>query len=187
MVTNTLSFYVVLLLLLVVVVIEVQPLPFIIIIIIMVLYNNHYCCFCCCCYFKFTFIYRLHLMPVVYHFLCFITTLKCIWNLLIWVNYTVKFYKHFRRLHSYICYETLKTLTPAEKRTITVTGSVFLTGPAGTVQFTVSPGSVVTHQKPLSVVIRLGFTYLRLKDNHMEILNREEEIERRVHNTRITH
>ncbi|MCI4393763.1 hypothetical protein PGIGA_G00161230, partial [Pangasianodon gigas] len=25
---------------------------------------------------------------------------------------------------------------------------------------------------------RLGFTYLRLKDNHMEILNREEEIER---------
>ncbi|KAK3530348.1 hypothetical protein QTP86_024327, partial [Hemibagrus guttatus] len=30
---------------------------------------------------------------------------------------------------------------------------------------------------------RLGFTYLRLKDNHMEILNREEEIERRVPST----
>lgn len=25
---------------------------------------------------------------------------------------------------------------------------------------------------------RLGFTYLRLKDNHMEILNREDEVER---------
>lgn len=116
MVTNTLSFYVVLLLLLVVVVIEVQPLPFIIIlIIIMVLYNNHYCCFCCCYYFKFTFIYRLHLMPVVYHFLCFITTLKCIWNLLIWVNYTVKFYKHFRRLHSYILLRDLKNVDTCRK------------------------------------------------------------------------
>lgn len=27
---------------------------------------------------------------------------------------------------------------------------------------------------------RLGFTYLRLKDNHMEILNREDEVERWV-------
>lgn len=27
-------------------------------------------------------------------------------------------------------------------------------------------------------ICRLGFTYLRLKDNHMEILNREDEVER---------
>lgn len=29
-------------------------------------------------------------------------------------------------------------------------------------------------------ISRLGYTYLRLKDNHMEILNKEDEIERLV-------
>lgn len=29
-------------------------------------------------------------------------------------------------------------------------------------------------------IFRLGYTYLRLKDNHMEILNKEDEIERLV-------
>lgn len=29
-------------------------------------------------------------------------------------------------------------------------------------------------------VARLGYTYLRLKDNHMEILNKDDEIERLV-------
>lgn len=29
-------------------------------------------------------------------------------------------------------------------------------------------------------VTRLGYTYLRLKDNHMEILNKDDEIERLV-------
>lgn len=31
-----------------------------------------------------------------------------------------------------------------------------------------------------SWIFRLGYTYLRLKDNHMEILNKEDEIERLV-------
>ena len=30
----------------------------------------------------------------------------------------------------------------------------------------------------LSVSLRLGYTYLRLKDSHMEILNKDDEIER---------
>lgn len=29
-------------------------------------------------------------------------------------------------------------------------------------------------------ICRLGYTYLRLKDNHMEILNKDDEIERLV-------
>lgn len=29
-------------------------------------------------------------------------------------------------------------------------------------------------------ISRLGYTYLRLKDNHMEILNKDDEIERLV-------
>lgn len=35
---------------------------------------------------------------------------------------------------------------------------------------------------PISVTLvpRLGYTYLRLKDNYMEILNKDDEIERSV-------
>lgn len=33
---------------------------------------------------------------------------------------------------------------------------------------------------PSRFVARLGYTYLRLKDNHMEILNKDDEIERLV-------
>lgn len=32
----------------------------------------------------------------------------------------------------------------------------------------------------LHPVARLGYTYLRLKDNYMEILNKDDEIERSV-------
>lgn len=32
----------------------------------------------------------------------------------------------------------------------------------------------------VTLVARLGYTYLRLKDNYMEILNKDDEIERLV-------
>lgn len=32
----------------------------------------------------------------------------------------------------------------------------------------------------VTFVTRLGYTYLRLRDNHMEILNKDDEIERLV-------
>lgn len=37
-----------------------------------------------------------------------------------------------------------------------------------------------THWTESSLVPRLGYTYLRLKDNYMEILNKDDEIERLV-------
>lgn len=36
------------------------------------------------------------------------------------------------------------------------------------------------HLFPFTLVARLGYTYLRLKDNYMEILNKDDEIERSV-------
>lgn len=36
------------------------------------------------------------------------------------------------------------------------------------------------HLFPFTLVARLGYTYLRLKDNYMEILNKDDEIERLV-------